>query len=353
MSRKSDKNISPELDHALNRRRFLGVAAGTTAAAIAGAAAAPQATAAPQAAPAGHHHKHWSVPRGRLGIQLYTVRDQVATIGFAPVFQALEKYGYDSVEFAGYTQDAAGPITLRRLKRLLADHDLTALGSHVSYWSDNPGDYSFATSLNQVLDDAQALRMPYIGTWAGPWRYGNTVDAVKRSAAEFNEYGAAAKARGMKFYQHNHGDEFGFTSDDPTVRVYDLLLAETDPDLVYLEMDIYWAYTGVHRFSVRPDGVPAPFDPLDYVTAAPRRFPLFHVKDGEHDEASRDGYHMTDVGDGDIDYERFITTVASGRHQRYHHWQVERDDAVSPETNPAGSLSTARRSASYLRARRR
>ncbi len=119
-------------------------------------------------------------------------------------------------------------------------------------------------------------------------------------------------------------------------------------------MDIYWAYAGQHRFSVRPDGTPAPFDPLDYVLAAPHRYPLFHVKDGEHDEASPDGYHMVDVGDGDIDYEHFIGTVLRRHRGRRtdHHWLMERDDAVDPDANPAGSFSSARRSAAYLRGRR-
>ncbi|MEV6108530.1 sugar phosphate isomerase/epimerase [Streptomyces sp. NPDC051940] len=320
----------------LKRRRFLGVAAGATAAALTGAAATPAAASAPGRSPI--------VPPGRLGIQLYTVRDQVGTVGFAKVFEELEKYGYDEIEYAGYTQ-GNGPITLPQLRRLATDHGLKAIGSHVSH----TGDYSFASTLGQVLDDAAALGMPYIGTWAGPFRYGTTVDAVKRSAAEFNEYGAAAKARGMTWYTHNHSDEFAFCSDDPSVRIYDLMLAETDPALVKLEMDIFWAYVGQYRFSVRPDGTPAPFEPLDYVLADPSRYPLFHVKDGEHDAASSWGYHMTDVGDGDIDYAGFAAAVTGTRFgRRTHNWLVERDDAVDPNTNPAGSFSTARRSAEYL-----
>ncbi|MEV6108529.1 sugar phosphate isomerase/epimerase [Streptomyces sp. NPDC051940] len=342
MSRKRTKH-SPDLDHAINRRRFLGVAAGTTAAALAGVGAAATPAAAADT---------WTVPRGRLGIQLYTLRDKVSTIGFAPVFEALADYGYNEIEFAGYTQGSAGAITLAQLKQLVSDAGMEGIGSHVGYSSTNPAAYTFATQLEKVLDDAQFLGLPHIGTASSPFRYGTTVDAVKRAAAEFNVYGAAAKARGMKFYQHNHGDEFRFASDDPTVRLYDVLLSETDPDLVYLEMDIYWAYTGQYRFSVRPDGVAAPFDPLDYVLAQPDRYPLFHVKDGEEDTAVRDGYHMVDVGDGDIDYARFIGALTSLPTRRYHHWQVERDDAVSPTANPAGSFSTASRSADYLRALR-
>ena len=61
---------------------------------------------------------------------------------------------------------------------------------------------------------------------------------------------------------------------------------------------------------------------------------------------------MVDVGDGDLDYRRFLAEVGRLPGRRGHHWLVERDDAVDPEANPAGSLTTARRSAAYLRALR-
>jgi len=331
----------PELTDRLSRRGMLGVAAGATAAALLGAAATP-ATAATATAVTAAGRGRPVLPPGRLGIQLYSLRDKVSTLGFAPVFAELEKYGYDEVEFAGYTQGSAGPITLAQLKRLARDHGLTPIGSHVGYYADDPGAYTFADNLTKVLDDAQALGLKHIGTASGPFRYGSTVDAWKRAAEDFNTYGAAAKARGMKFYQHNHSEEFSFATDNPKVRLYDVLLAETDPDLVFLEMDIFWAYSGQFRFSRRPDGSPAPFEPLDYVLRQPHRYPLFHVKDGVSDPADTYGYRMTDVGDGDIDYQRFISAVTRLRGERLaHHWQAEHDQ-------PTESFTFARRSSAYL-----
>ncbi|WP_030023187.1 sugar phosphate isomerase/epimerase family protein [Streptomyces monomycini] len=356
-----DRHDDPQqaaLRRTLHRRGFLGVAAGASAAALLGTGAVP-AHAAPYgtqptvpAAPAQHGPHRPVLPPGRLGIQLYTLRDQTSSLGFARVFEELACYGYDEVEFAGYTQGSAGAITLRRIKRLLRDNGLRGIGSHVGYASADPTAYTFATALTRVLDDAEALGLPYVGTPSSPDRYGNTVDAWKRAADEFNAYGAAARARGMRFYHHNHAEEFAFATDDPRVRLYDVLLAETDPRLVFFEMDIFWAYVAQYRFSRRPDGTPAPFEPLDYVLAAPARYPLFHVKDGEHDTATQDGYRMVDVGDGDIDYRRFLAAVERRRGRRSAHWIVERDDAVDPAANPAGSLSTARRSARHLRSLR-
>lgn len=341
MDRSQDRYRS--LRHALDRRAFLGVAAGAaTGAALLGAQPA-QATGGGRPV----------LPRGRLGIQLYTLRDQIEQLGFGPVFEELARYGYDQVEFAGYEQ-GTGELPLRQLRQLLRDNGLRGIGSHVGYHADggDPDAYTFATRLEQVLDDAEALGLPYVGTPASPARYGNTTDAWKRAAEEFNLFGAAARARGLGFYQHNHAEEFGFAEDRPDIRLYDLLLAETDPQLVHLELDIYWAYVAQHRYSVRPDGTWDPLDPLKYVLADPGRFPLFHVKDGEHDVALPDGYLMTDVGDGDIDYERFIQAVAKGPRRRFHHWITERDDAPDPQSNPGGSLRTARRSSAHLRALR-
>jgi sugar phosphate isomerase/epimerase len=337
----------PELTQRLSRRGMLGVAAGATVAALLGPAASPaQAAGTTDAATAGKGRSRPVLPPGRLGIQLYSLRDKVSTLGFAPVFAELEKYGYDEVEFAGYTQGSAGPITLAQLKRLARNHGLTPIGSHVGYYSSDPNAYTFAQNLDKVLDDAQALGLKHIGTAAGPFRYGTTVDAMKRAAEEFNTYGAAARARGMKFYQHNHSEEFSFATDNPKVRLYDVLLRETDPSLVYLEMDIFWAYVAQFRFSKRPDGTPAPFEPLDYVLRRPNRYPLFHVKDGESDPSNPFGYRMVDVGDGDIDYQKFISAVTRLKgHRLAHHWQAEHD-------NPTESFTFARRSSEHLHALR-
>ncbi|MFJ5213956.1 sugar phosphate isomerase/epimerase family protein [Streptomyces sp. NPDC088354] len=346
---RTNSTPDPELSRKLSRRGMLGVAAGASAAALLGATA-PSAAAHGRGHDQDHHKNHGEgghgrpvLPPGRLGIQLYSLRDKVAALGFAPVFAELEKYGYDEVEYAGYTQGSAGAITLAQLRGLARDHGLKAIGSHVGYYDDgDPGAYTFAQNLTKVLDDAEALGLKHIGTASGPWRYGSTVDGWKRCAEEFNVFGAAARARGMKFYQHNHADEFSFATDRPNVRLYDVLLAETDPRLVYLEMDIYWAFVGQHRFSRRADGTPAPFDPLRYVLKQPDRYPLFHVKDGERDDTSGDGYRMVDVGDGDIDYQRFISAVTRTHGGRpSHHWQTEHDA-------PADSLSFARRSSAYL-----
>jgi sugar phosphate isomerase/epimerase len=330
----------------LSRRSVLGAAAGTGAAAL---VAGPLAVPALAGGRSGRGHGDRLVPRGRLGIQTFTVRDKVGELGYPALLEALASYGYEEIElFGGF--DAA------EVRQALDDNGLRAVGRHVGY-------SSFLDNLEEVLDDAEVLGLPYIGTANNPGRYGNTVAGYQQAAEDFNNFGAAAKARGMGWYQHNHDGEFAFAEDNPDVRLYDVLLAETDPDLVFLQLDVFWAYVGQYRFSSRRDAdgnlVLAPFDPLDYVLAQPERYPMFHIKDGVFDTGSSRGYAFTDVGDGNHDYERFIREVEDAhshrrgrRRSRYHHYIVERDDAPGVEPDPPGSLRTAQRSAAFLRSLR-
>jgi sugar phosphate isomerase/epimerase len=306
-------------EYTLSRRGFIGAAASTAAALLLG-------TVWSRAAAADTKRL---VPGGHLGIQLFTVRDQVASLGFLPVFQELASIGYNEVEFAGYRAQGVN-VPTTQIRQWLDQTGLNGIGTHIGYTQ-------FLTNIDQVLDDAENLGLPYVGTANSPGVvHGETTDGYKRAAEDFNNFGAAAAARGMTFYQHNHSGEFAI---DPTtgIRLYDTILAETDPSLVVFELDIFWAYVGQSRFPG--------FDPVELVAAQPHRFPLYHVKDGVMDGGPSFGWTMTDVGDGQIDFHRFFTEIGQ---KGYHHYIVERDTAPDPVANPAGSFSTARRSYQYL-----
>jgi sugar phosphate isomerase/epimerase len=323
--------------NSLSRRAFMGAAAGTGAAALIGGS---MATSAAAAGPGGGNRL---VPNGRLGIQTFTVRDR--DDDFPALFEALASYGYEEIELFGGFNAA-------EVRQALDDNGLRAVGRHVGY-------SSFLNNIEGVLDDAEILGLPFVGTANNPGRYGDTVAGYQQAAEDFNNFGAAAKARGIKWYQHNHDGEFAFADDDPSVRLYDVLLGETDPELVFLQMDVFWAYAGQYRYSSREDAngdlVLAPFDPLDYVLANLERYPLFHIKDGVYNTETSRGLSFTDVGDGNLKFERFINAVENSRSggdanrgPGYHHYIVERDDAPNVEPDPPGSLLTAQRSAEFL-----
>ncbi|RYD69534.1 MAG: sugar phosphate isomerase/epimerase, partial [Sphingobacteriales bacterium] len=91
---------------------------------------------------------------------------------------------------------------------------------------------------------------------------------------------------GIQMAYHNHDFEF---KDFDGKTGFDILLAETDPGLVKIEMDIYWVVRG---------GA----DPVDLFKKHPGRFPLWHVKDMDKTDPGRN----TEVGTGKIDFKKIF-----------------------------------------------
>jgi sugar phosphate isomerase/epimerase len=309
----------------IDRRAFLRGLAGSTVAV--GAATFAGTTGALPALASESGSRGRAIPRSHIGIQLYSVRDKVAELGFATVFEELSRIGYREVEFAGYTQDAVGPITPREIRRLLDENGLKAAGSH-------RGLEDFRTNLEAELDIAETLGMCYLGTAQAPTE-DNTVDGYKAAAEEFNEWGCRAAERGINIYQHNHTIEFSFATDQPDVRLYDVFLEHTDPDVVFLEMDILWAFGGARKYPG--------FRPVDYVNANPHRYPLFHVKDGIPlpDPQQDNSYRDVEFGKGEIPFAEFFGELRGrGRHE----YLWEQDSAPELQPNPPGSMGAASRS---------
>ena len=275
------------------------------------------------------------LPHQRIGIQLYTVRDQIQSVGFAKTFAKLSEMGFTEVEFAGYTQ-GTGPISMKQLRRLLDDHGLRGVGCHSGASVD---------TIEKALDDAQALGLPMIGIADAPTAtpLGGTKSQWQQSADDMNRMGQAAHKRGLPFYWHNHSTEFSLCLDDPTTRAYDVLLAETDPKLVFMEMDVYWAYVGQFQYGRAP--MPT-FDPVAYMLKHAERYPLFHVKDGRLNSQSYNGYDIVDVGQGHIDFEAFFGKL---KKRERHHFLNEQDDAGN---HPQGSFMSARCSYAVMRSLR-
>ncbi|WP_381803398.1 sugar phosphate isomerase/epimerase family protein [Streptomyces niveus] len=314
-----------------DRRDFLRATAGTTVALAAASVTGAAATSA--AAAPGKPKKNLSIPKDRIGIQLYSIRDKVSALGFGVVLPELARIGYKEIEFAGYTQSTSilgRQITLQEIRTLLDDNGLSAVGSHV-------GIGNFRSNLQGELDAAQILGTPHVGTANAPTN-DNTVAGYRAAADEFNVWGAAATARGLKLYQHNHAGEFAFATDQPSVRLYDVFLKNTDPRHVYLELDIYWAYVGQYRYPG--------FDPAAYVRKQPYRYPLFHMKDGDANAANANGFDIVEFGAGDLPYEKFVRDIGP-RASHVGIW--EQDTAPNTLPNPPGSLGAAERSFTALK----
>ena len=322
---------------ALSRRGFFAGGAGLTAAAIGlprgGAGEAEAATAASKQLVGG------LFPPERIGLQLYSVADQIAERGFARTLEDLAKIGYRRVEFAGYSQGTTPQITLPQLRALLDDNGLEPIGSHVSPSDDE--------SMKRIVEEARVLGIPNVGISLPLPSSGPTAQGWKELSAQYNRFGEIAAKEGIGFYLHNHFHEWLPCPDDLSLRGEDVLLQETDPRFVFFEMDVYWAYVGQWQ-----SGQVLKFDPLhDYAIKHRDRYRLFHVKDGRKDLLG--GYtdallNLTDVGQGSIDFQGFFDTLfAQSPDEVDKHWYIwERDTA---DQHPRGSMASARASYTYIR----
>lgn len=277
------------------RREFVGVMA-----AGAGALAFPSCLRARAAA---HLDK--------IGIQLYTVRD-VLKQDFEGTLARIGAIGYREVEFAGYFDH-----TPEQVKAALSSAGLMAPATHVG--PDNLG-----KSWDAVVNTAKAIGHEYVIVAWIPEEQRKTIDDWKRIAEQLNQAGTACKAAGLQFAYHNHNFEFMPIAGQVP---YDVLLASTDPSLVKLEMDLFWAtFAGA--------------DPLAYWARSPGRFPLVHVKDmtpKPTPDAAPDRV-MVDVGKGSIDWKRLFAKSSVGGVQ---HYFVEHDQ-------PADPLASAKASYDFL-----
>ncbi|PYT90848.1 MAG: sugar phosphate isomerase/epimerase [Acidobacteria bacterium] len=280
----------------MNRRTFIGASVAATL-----SAAAKPAWAADSA------HQI-----DRIGLQLYTVRGTMKT-DFAGTIAKVASTGYKEVEFAGYFGHSP-----KEVRELIDKNALAAPSCHVDY----------AVVENRWPETLEAAKMVGHSYIICPWideKQRAEPGGWKRAVDLFNKAGEASAKAGIQFGYHNHSFEFQPAETLGGKLPYDFLLAETDPKLVAMEMDLCW-------ISV------ARQDPLAYFEKYPGRFPLVHAKDWVKDSSSNSGYQgamgqsvkyggrMADVGQGSIDWKNLFAHAGKAGIK---HYFVENDDPKS------------------------
>ncbi|PYP19391.1 MAG: sugar phosphate isomerase/epimerase [Gemmatimonadetes bacterium] len=236
----------------------------------------------------------------KVGIQLYTVRDQMKA-DFEGTLAHIAEIGYKEVEFAGYFDHSAADV-----KAILTRHGLAAPSTHVAFENDE--------KWKAALDTAKTIGHEYIVMPWIPQERRKTLDDWKNFAQVFNHAAQMAHDAGIQFAYHNH--DFEFPKMDGQVP-YDVLLQNTDPKLVQLEIDLYWI-------------TKAGQDPLAYFSRWPGRVPLVHVKDS----AGPPEHKMVDVGQGKIEWKRIF---AKREQAGIKHFFVEHDQPPQPFDDIAAS----------------
>lgn len=238
----------------------------------------------------------------RIGLQLYTVRDEMGQSVPSTLAQVAE-IGYTEVEFAGYFGHSPAEI-----RGFLEEFGLSSPATHIPIEQLREAPVATIDMVREI--GHEFLVVP----WLAPEE--RTPDGFRRLFDDLNGLGERCRGAGLTLAYHNH--DFEFAEMDGKL-VYDRLLEVCDPALVKLEMDLFWVRKGGR-------------DPLPYFERYPGRFPLCHVKDMDRLEA------MTAVGDGVIDFSRIFAASAQAGLQ---HYFVEHDQ-------PEDAMASIERSYRYL-----
>lgn len=283
------------------RRAFLGravgAALGTAAVAAVGIGGAAPASAAGR-------RGCRRIPPSGIGMHLYTMRTPLAA-DFAGTLEQLARIGYATVGVSG--RHGNSPAAIRQM---LDRVRLKAVLEHVGY------DIVTGPGLPQALEDVHTLGCRWIVVPSLPGSL-HSPAGYREVARQFNRAGLAARESGLKLLYHNHGGDHEVVDG---VSLYDILLDETDPELVGFELDVYWAAKG---------GSSAPGE---LFVRHPGRFPALHVKD-----MAPNG-DFADVGSGVLDFPGMFDTARQGGVRQ---WLVEHDA-------PADPFASARASYQYL-----
>lgn len=232
--------------------------------------------------------------RKPIGLQLYTVRelfskDPMGTLG------KVAGIGYREVEFGGGGYDKMDHAALRKTMDRLG---LKSPSIHVGYEALG-GDFDGAVKMAKTLG-ADTIVVPYMVDAH------RNAEGWKAAVANFNRYAEQLKKAGIGFAYHNH--DFEFTVKPGGTSLFDILVADADPALVKIELDLFWA-------------IAAGEDPKAIIKRLPGRIYAYHVKD-----RTAEG-KMTSVGKGVVNFADIFTLNGTAGVK---HFYVENDQSPAP-----------------------
>ena len=220
-----------------------------------------------------------------IGLQLYTVRDAMGK-DVASTLAKVAQIGFNSVE-GGYGDGKFYGLDGAAFSALLKQNGLIMPSCHYQLGEASKANGTILNGWDKAVDDAAAVGLKYMTcAWLAPVERGS-LDHYKKLAEDFNKAGEACKKAGIQFCYHNH--DFEFIQENGKYP-YEILLDNTDKNLVKMEIDLYWL-------------TKANQDPIALIEKHPGRFPLWHVKDMDKTEKKM----FTEVGNGIIDFKKIFT----------------------------------------------
>ena len=221
-----------------------------------------------------------------LGLQVFSIRESLQK-DFWGAMEEVARIGYKNIELANHRADVdpgcGFDVPAAEFKRRMDGLGLTTISSHVSPLE--------KADLGAVIEYAHTIGNANI---ACPMHFYQDEADVLAFAKEMNGLGEKLKKGGIQLYYHNHFHEFQKFKGKVAL---DLLLANTDPDLVRVELDTFWALRG---------GV----DPVAYLKKLGKRCELIHQKDLAASASPVDLFERFGQGEK-LDMEAFRTKGAS------------------------------------------
>jgi len=228
-----------------------------------------------------------------IGIQLYSVRTEMLTDAVGTLKQ-LAKIGYKELESARSEKGNYYGLQPKEIKKIVSDLGMTLRSGHVHVDKD----------WQRSIDSAAEAGQNYLVCSSLPSK-GQTVDNYKSVAETFSKAGEDCKKSNIIFGYHNH--EYEFEKENGQV-LYDVLLNNTDPNLVTWELDLGWVVASGN-------------DPLAYFNKYPGRFALWHLKD--MDIAKQ---RSTEFGKGQI---KVLEILKNAKKSGVKHIFVEQEEYAS------------------------
>jgi sugar phosphate isomerase/epimerase len=225
-----------------------------------------------------------------IGIQLYSVRADMMKNPLATL-KALADMGYQYVEHANYVNRKFYGYTAVEFKKVLSDLGLSMPSGHtvMNATHFDKAENDFSDAWKYTVDDAATMGQEFV---ISPWmdeKLRHSYDGLMYQLEVFNKSGELCKKQGMKFGYHNH--DFEFTEKINDTPIYDLIIKNTNADLVIQQLDFGNMYGSGGRAK-------------EWIDKYHGRFPSLHVKD-EIKSAGKgemnDGYESTTMGDGVVD----------------------------------------------------
>ena len=251
-----------------------------------------------------------------IGLELWTVRELFARDP-AGTLAAVKAAGVQAIEW-GYA--AAGePGTPAASQPLASQVDAIAQSGLVcvSVYLDPSLDYDAQLKTANRL----GARFGILDCLPGMCEKSPaTIEAVHAVAATLTNVGKRCRDQGLLLAYHPHWWEYRVSG---RFRGIDLLLDQTDPALLALELDMGWAHVG---------GV----DIAEMLHRYRGRIPLVHVKDRDPSRGGGYGHQFVTLGTGRIDYD---TLIPVARATGVQHFLLETDAPENPMANIRGGVA--------------